>query len=172
MTTTQLVNGERVPLSQDDLDELAQSRLKAPAFATAAEAIAAMQVWIERAETVIDGGVSGGEQKSYDAKYAEALAWEADPAAVTPILSAELAITQPAGIDADMADLVAKVKTNATKLSPIMGDIAGLRRATEAAFKAEELKPDFDPMNLQTILNGAIVQAIALAGARGITLEP
>jgi hypothetical protein len=138
-----------------------------PTFPTAATAIAAMQAWIERAENVIDGGVSKGERDSYLAKETEARAWQADNSTTTPILSSEAAVTgEP------LAELVTKVITKADALRPILGEIAGLRRATEAALLAEEAKADFDPNNLETILTGAITQAIALAGNRGITLSP
>lgn len=143
-----------------------------PTFQTAQDAIMAMRDWIKRAEAVIDNGISPGEQMSYTAKEKEALAWQADNTVLTPILSAELAVTQPAGIDVNLADLVSKVLDKAGDLSPILGEIAGLRRSTEAALLAEEAKPDFDPFALQAILSGAITQAISLASNRGIALEP
>lgn len=133
-----------------------------PAFSTPTEALTAMQAWIERAEETIDGGVSKGERDSYLAKELEARAWLADNTSPTPILSAEAAVTQEA-----LADLATKVITKADALRPILGEIAGLRRATEVALLAET-----DPYQLEVILQGAIAQAITLAAARGITLTP
>jgi hypothetical protein len=137
-----------------------------PLFQTAASAIAAMRDWIEAAEEQIDGGVSQGERDSYLAKEAEARAWVADNQAPTPILSAEAAVTGES-----LADLTAKVIAKADALRPIMGEIAGLRRATEMALLAAEADTaNTDPFKFDTILTAAQTQAVQLAAARGITL--
>ena len=132
-----------------------------PKYATAEAAMAAMVAFAERAEAQIAGPVSRGERDSWTAKEAEARAWVADNQAATPILSAEAAVTGET-----MADLTAKVITRADALKPITGEIAGLRRATELALAAAA-----EPDDYETILQTAQAQAIALAAARGITLE-
>jgi hypothetical protein len=136
-----------------------------PRSSTTQEATTAMRDWIERAEEQIDGGISKGERDSYLAKELEARAWVADNTADTPILSAEAAVTGET-----MADLTTKVITKANDLRPILGEIAGLRRATEAALLAAA--GGSDPYRFDTILDGAIQQAITLAANRGRTLVP
>ena len=152
------------------LDEANRTAIQAvvdaryPAPAKYPDLAAAMAIWpaiAERIEAQIAGPVSRGERDSWTAKEAEARAWVADNQAATPILSAEAAVTGET-----MADLTAKVITRADALKPITGEIAGLRRATELALAAAA-----EPDDYETILQTAQAQAIALAAARGITLE-
>jgi hypothetical protein len=159
-----LLDGVSVPRTQEDLD-LEAATPPTPRITSAQFGLTAMRDWIERAEEQIDGGISKGERDSYLAKEIEARAWQNDNNTPTPILSAEAAVTGET-----MADLTAKVITKADDLRPILGEIAGLRRATEASLLAAA--DGSDPYRFDTILNGAIQQAITLAANRDITLEP
>lgn len=113
------------------------------------------KVFADAATVAITGDVPLDEKLSWPTKEAEAIAYQADNQAPTPILSAEAAITGET-----LADLAAEVLTNAASYRTISGQIAGLRRVTRTAIDAAET-----PEQIEAALADARTQAEAMLAA-------
>jgi hypothetical protein len=123
-----------------------------PVYAELEPALKAMYGWIEGLGPTLRGFVPTDERLSWDAKLAEAKAYVADPASPTPMLSVEVALTGET-----VADLAATVVAKGEEYATYAAQIAGLRRATEAALRAAT-----DPFQYETILAAAQTQAEAM----------
>lgn len=109
----------------------------------------------DRATVAITGHLPVDEKISWSEKKAEALAYQADSQAPTPILAAEVAITGET-----VADLAAEVMANALARCTTFGQVGGLRRTACAAIEAAD-----SPEAIEAALTAAQTQAEAMLAA-------
>jgi len=99
-----------------------------------------MRSTFKQYQAALTAGIPEGERLSWAQKEAAARAvltagW-APSAEGLALLDAELAVTQPAGLDVDRDELAARIVARADAYRAAAGRLAGVRRRVEAAIDA------------------------------------